>query len=291
MPAPDAAGPGLPSATRCALPAVLQRRWIAYDSDRIDFARQLYAQHPDGSGLVRLLTSGATDSQPTYSPDGKRIAFTSDRERRPQIFLLDLASGAVRRVTNRVEGADQASFSHDGQWLAFHSRKSIYVIRADGTQEKEVAGAANDSDGYFWPRFTGDDRELVADRTTAIDAVHIEIGSVRTIVTGGGGTTKAPAVSPDGQEVAFHTGCTGPTMAIWTAFMGTTTEVCQGRRLTPPDDLQAERPAWGGSTVIAYERVDKATNAAAIAVLSVEPGIPCVITPVDADSRNPAWSP
>lgn len=52
-----------------------------------------------------LTTGESNDGDPVYSPDGKRVYFTSDRDGRQNIFSLDLATGEVRQYTNVVTGA------------------------------------------------------------------------------------------------------------------------------------------------------------------------------------------
>jgi hypothetical protein len=62
--------------------------------------------------------------------------------------------------------------------------------------------------------------------------------------------------------------------------------------VTPLDTLAAGHATWGSQSVIAYERIDKATGLTNIAVISRAAGsIPCVIGPAAYDNRNPDWLP
>src|SRR4051794_7916061 len=55
---------------------------------------------PAAGGVARLLvTDPATEERPVYSPDGRELAFTSTRNGAPNIYILTLATGAVRRLT------------------------------------------------------------------------------------------------------------------------------------------------------------------------------------------------
>jgi Tol biopolymer transport system component/C-terminal processing protease CtpA/Prc len=95
---------------------------------------------PTGGGDARLLVShDATDSRPIYSPDGRRLAFVSDRSGDGDIYVLSLASGAVTRVTfdDGLERLD--AWSRDGEWLHFSSTSrdvagmnDLYRVRPDG---------------------------------------------------------------------------------------------------------------------------------------------------------------
>ena len=55
--------------------------------------------NPDGSGVTRVLTSQAIDTEAYFTPDGQSLVFTSDRGGTPQIYRTNLVSGAVERLT------------------------------------------------------------------------------------------------------------------------------------------------------------------------------------------------
>jgi hypothetical protein len=285
-----------PTACGAALPPEIRTRFIAFDSDRVEFRKQLYEVRADGSQLTRLLTDKFTDKEPSFSPDGKKIAFTSDRAGGTQIFVLDLAANRVTQLTSHPESADQPSFSRDGSLVTFHSGASVYVVGVDGTNERLVATGLGDFNAYFWPHFSADDTQLVFDRNNEIDAATIGSPMMRMIVQNTTTTIKQPAVSPDGGDVAYYARCFFPGdqhLSIWTTSFSTNTMVCAGRRVTPPDEtFDSVRPAWGTTTYLAYERVDPATNVGAIAVISRELGSqPCLIVAGAGDNRNPSWSP
>lgn len=95
---------------------------------------------PATGGTARLLISdSAADSHPLYSPNGKFIAFTSDKTGNGDIYLLNLSSGRVRRVT-WSDAPDQVSgWSPDSRWIYFTSDRNnigymgaIYRVRASG---------------------------------------------------------------------------------------------------------------------------------------------------------------
>src|SRR5687768_11367873 len=75
---------------------------------------------PSSGGEARLLVSHeATESRPLYSPDGGRLAFISDRTGGGDIYVLTMATGAVKQITfddglDRLDG-----WSRDGKWIYF----------------------------------------------------------------------------------------------------------------------------------------------------------------------------
>src|SRR4051812_39849817 len=77
---------------------------------------------PAAGGDARLLVSnGANDTHPVYSPDKSQLAFVSTRTGGGDIYVLTFASGDVRRITFD-DGLEQLDgWSHDGKFLYFFS--------------------------------------------------------------------------------------------------------------------------------------------------------------------------
>ena len=79
--------------------------------------------HLVADGETRQLTRGGKDSQPTWSPDGKRLAFVSARGGKPQLYLLPVAApgGEARQLTELEHGCHSPDWSPDGSRIAFLS--------------------------------------------------------------------------------------------------------------------------------------------------------------------------
>src|SRR5437762_813682 len=77
---------------------------------------------PAAGGEARLLVShSANESRPLYSPDGKRLAFVSNRTGGGDIYILTFATGDLRQITFD-DGPEQLdSWSRDGRWIYFSS--------------------------------------------------------------------------------------------------------------------------------------------------------------------------
>ena len=103
---------------------------------RIAFVRDggIYSVKSDGTGILRL-TTVAGDSQPVWSPDGRRIAFV----RGGQIWTMNANGSAQTRVTSA--GGAHPTWSPDGRWLAF-DRGSVYKLRSTPPYGKAVLLAA-----------------------------------------------------------------------------------------------------------------------------------------------------
>ncbi|MDX6270636.1 MAG: tricorn protease, partial [Acidobacteriota bacterium] len=73
-------------------------------------------------GEARLLVShAANESRPVYAPDGRRLAFTSNRTGGGDIYMLTFDTGELRRVTFDDSNDQLDAWSHDGRWLYFSS--------------------------------------------------------------------------------------------------------------------------------------------------------------------------
>ena len=98
----------------------------------------------DGRNQRRLTNSGFSDWNPSWSPDGKRIVFTSGKDRRIadgnwEIYVMDADGKNQQRLTEQHQNDWYPSWSPDGERIAFASDMrgdnenfEIYVMDADG---------------------------------------------------------------------------------------------------------------------------------------------------------------
>ncbi|MCD6291570.1 MAG: PD40 domain-containing protein [Anaerolineae bacterium] len=125
---------------------------IAYQSNR-DHSFEIYVVNADGTGRTRLTGTGAqadgqpspNNSMPSWSPDGKRIAFVSDRDGNHEIYVMNADGSDQRRLTNHPADDVRPRWSPDGQYILFesdrHGRRGLYVIPAPGANPQPTREA------------------------------------------------------------------------------------------------------------------------------------------------------
>jgi len=100
----------------------------------------LFAYLPQELPLLRLTSGEWDDVQPALSPDGKQVAFASNRDGFWDLYILEINSGEITRITNTETYEASPSWSPDGQWLAFEAyadeNLDIAILSlTDGDQE------------------------------------------------------------------------------------------------------------------------------------------------------------
>jgi Tol biopolymer transport system component len=81
----------------------------------------LFLFSPETSTLTRLTYGKWSDITPALSPDGKRVAFASNRGGQWDLYTLDVVSGETTRLTNTPQYDSSPSWSPDLAWIAFET--------------------------------------------------------------------------------------------------------------------------------------------------------------------------
>ncbi len=125
---------------------------------------QLYsAERSNLAQLRKVMDDPAIATEPAFSADGSRIAFTSTRDGQAEIYIMDADGSGAARLTNTPGADGDASFTPDGQAVVYHSQRTAH-------------------------------RQIYAQPITSSDATQL---------TQEPADNSQPTVSPDGETIAF----------------------------------------------------------------------------------------
>ena len=218
---------------------------------------EIYTMNPDGSGVIRLTTNVGNDFEPSWSPDGTRIAFVREPPDNiaggSEIYVMNADGSAQTRITNNSAWDENPAWSPDGEKIAFSSTRDfsphrIYTMNLDGSN---VIRLTNNT------------------------------------IFGNG----APAWSPDGIKIAFISKENDGNVEIYTMNSDGSSQL----NLTNDPSTYDSRPTWSpDGTKIAFHRHPvRQYGDSRIHIMSSDGGEVIKLMPENVESPNnsPAWSP
>jgi tricorn protease len=110
-------------------------RHPSYHKGQVAFSYlgDLWIANDNGTGLRRLTDHRARDMYPRFSPDGTRIAFSSNRNGNYDVFIVPAAGGKPRQLTFHTADDTVSGWSHDGQKIVFVSSRNKGVFPSVST--------------------------------------------------------------------------------------------------------------------------------------------------------------
>lgn len=162
---------------------------LSIDKEADEYRNTLWLIHGDNE--PRKLTSGQwRDGSAAWSPDGGKIAFTSNRAEGSQIFVLPIDGGEATQITTIESGVDQFLWSPDGSKFAFTSK-----IKPKKTSDSDVKVITS---AYY--KFDG--MGFIDDKRSHIFVVDASGGEAEQLTTGDYNHAQI-AFAPNGYELAF----------------------------------------------------------------------------------------
>jgi Tol biopolymer transport system component len=206
-------------ASSSALPSRVEspRSLIAFSAGTPGGVQDIYVVRPDGTGLRRLTHSLSKEFTPTWSSDGRWIAyrFQPGRDETGEIYVMRANGSGARNLTRNRAGDYAPAWSPDGRRIAFasgrgnaHGIPDIYVMNADGSGVRRLTRNF-DIDEY--PSWSPDGKRIVFSSTAGVSFagesrvlwVMRSDGSHLRQLTHGPYDMR-PAWSPDGKRIAYE---------------------------------------------------------------------------------------
>src|SRR5919112_4659852 len=115
-------------------------RYPNYNAGRVTFSYlgDVWTANEDGSNVQRLTVHKARDVYPRFSPDGKWIAFSSDRNGNLDVYVISAAGGAVKQLTHHSSEDTVLNWTPDGASVLFSANRGedfaprLYTVSTNG---------------------------------------------------------------------------------------------------------------------------------------------------------------
>lgn len=243
----------------------------------------------DGFGATTVLESAQPLLSPSWSPDGRRLAYVSFESRRSAIYSQDIYSAERRRLTSFAGINGAPAWSPDGRSLALtlsrDGNPEIYVLEVEtGNLRRLTRNRAIDTEPEWLPDGSG--LVFTSDRSGSPQLYRLDLGSTASRrLTFEGDYNASPSVSPNGSKVALVHRVDG---AYQIAVLELDTRYLTLIGDGPLDESPSFAP---NGQMVLYAATDPGSGRAVLYAATVDGQTKQRLQATTGAVREPAWSP